>query len=480
MRRRSRIRAALVAPCVSLAVPAVAQAHGIQGRADVPVPLVAFYWAAAAVLVVSFVGLAVGWRRPLLARALARGKTIDAARDRRWVRVLGWVAGAVSFVLLALVFATAAFGSTELNDNPAPIAVFVVWWIMAPVLAAIGPDWWRVAHPVGWLARVLGVPSRRAAWPRRRGVWFAVVGILVFDWLELVYPTGADVHLIAALVAGWSVVTLAGMVTWGVDTWLDHGEPFTVYTGLVHRLSPVHVGRTADGRLRLVTRRPLAGLSAMPTPPGTVALVCLLIGTVSYDGLSRTVWWKLRLGNGSARLAEHGFSADHAQQVFGTFGLVTMSLIALGAFLAAAELARLVGRLPRRTRFGSTPAAFAPSLVPIALAYVVAHYASYVWYQSQRLIPLASDPFGTGANLFGTLDYAIDYSTLSSNAIWAIQIGAIVVGHVLGLVLAHDRALEIEADHPASRGVRSQWPMLALMVLYTVGGLYFLSEGLNA
>jgi hypothetical protein len=464
---RRWLGAALLA---ALAAPATASAHGIQGRADLPVPLIAFYWAAGVVLVVSFVVLAVAWKRPKLVRLDVTGAADAEAAPRHGTTK--FLLGLVSFLLLLLTITTALFGSTDLNDNFAPIAVFVVWWIGIGLAAGFIGDVWRYLHPVAWLARLVRVPDRSSAWPRSRGAWVAVAGLLVFAWLELVYPTAANVRLLGALVLGWTLVTFAGMASYGVEGWLDVGEPFAVYTRVLARMAPRRHGRW---------RVPVVGLTHLRCDlPGMVVFVGLLIGTVSYDGLSRTLWWKRHLADGSVRLVDRtSLSATHAQQLFGTLGLAAMVLLALGAFALAALAARMIGGLPRRTRWGSTAQAFAPSLVPIALAYVVAHYFSYFWFQSQSIIRLASDPYGRGWDLFGTAGFSIDYTTLSANAIWAVQLGAIVVGHVLGLVLAHDRALEIEDEYHGN-AVRSQWPMLALMVLYTVGGLYFLSEGLNA
>jgi hypothetical protein len=460
----------LVAALVSaLAAPATASAHGIQGRADLPVPLIAFYWAAGVVLVVSFVALALGWKRPLLARLDSRADLPEQSSRRSTTT---FVLGLVGFVLLALVIATALFGSTDLNRNFAPIAVFVAWWIGIAFTAGFLGDLWRAMHPVAWLARLLRTPERRGSWPRSRGVWLPVAGMLAFMWLELVYPTAANVRLLGLLVAAWVIITLAGMLSHGVEEWLDVGEPFAVYTRVLAHLAPRRGGRW---------RMPVVGLTRLRCDiPGMVVFVGLLIGTVSFDGLSRTLWWKQHLADGTVRLVDRGsISAEHAHLVFGTLGLVVMVLLALGAFALASTAARTVGGLPARTRWGTTAQAFAPSLVPIALAYVVAHYFSYFWFQSQALVGLASDPFGRGWDLFGSAGYSIDYTTLSANAIWAVQLGAIVIGHVLGLMLAHDRALEIEGEYHGN-AVRSQWPMLALMIVYTVGGLYFLSEGLNA
>jgi hypothetical protein len=114
-------------------------------------------------------------------------------------------------------------------------------------------------------------------------------------------------------------------------------------------------------------------------------------------------------------------------------------------------------------------------LVPIAAAYLVAHYFSLFVIQGQFIITLASDPFGRGWDLFGTIDFAPNLAIVSPNMVWYVQVGALVVGHVAGLAIAHDRAVTVFEDRRAA--LRSQYPMLALMVLYTVGGLWLLSRG---
>jgi hypothetical protein len=112
--------------------------------------------------------------------------------------------------------------------------------------------------------------------------------------------------------------------------------------------------------------------------------------------------------------------------------------------------------------------------VPIALAYVVAHYFSFFVREIQWVAPLASDPFGFGWDLFGTADVKPDIGVLPPKTIWYTQVAALVVGHVAGLVLAHDRAVEL-FESPRKAAI-SQYAMLVLMVVYTVTGLWLLSQ----
>jgi hypothetical protein len=133
--------------------------------------------------------------------------------------------------------------------------------------------------------------------------------------------------------------------------------------------------------------------------------------------------------------------------------------------------------VPGAPRFKELVRGFAHSLIPIALAYLVAHYFSLFVYQEQaQFTYLLSDPLGTSTtNLFGTAEYGIDFNALTPNLIWYVQVAALLVGHVLGLTLAHDRALVYWKDY--RRASRSQYWMLAVMVAFTCFGLYLLSVG---
>lgn len=218
------------------------------------------------------------------------------------------------------------------------------------------------------------------------------------------------------------------------------------------------------------------GVTKIAWQPGQIAFIGVLIGTVTFDGLSGSKFWETRDVAAGTRLIDRGVDPFWAGIIVATIGLVVSIVLVIAAYEGAAWAS---GRLAGWERFkaGSRDAiAFVHSLIPIALAYFVAHYFTLFVFQSQDLIRLASDPFGEGWDLFGTADYRIDFQIVSANAIWALQLAAIIGGHVVGLMLAHDRALELADDSRSA--LRSQYPMLALMVLLTVAGLWSLSEGM--
>lgn len=462
-----------IATASMVLVPTASFAHGVQGRADTPIPIEAFFGVAAAVLVVSFIGLAFGWSKPKLANYKWRRapKLIEAVALSP---VTLWIFRLLTLAIFLLVFVAAAIGSTSLGSNIAPLVIFVVWWIGLVPITAIFGNIWREINPWTTIAALLRFqrPETKNQLPKWLGVWPSAGIILVFAWLELVYPTPAEPRLIAVILACYTLLTLWGMKRYGVNPWLDSSEGFTVYTGLLALLSPVEV---RNGQLGF--RMPFVAATKLRIQPGVVGLISVLIATVTYDGLSTSPFWKVRDVAASERLIDLGLNDFQAGVLIGTFGLLGSLIVFVVAFEFFSWCS---GRLAnwKFTSVGRVASAFAHSLVPIALAYFVAHYFTLFVFQSQDLIRLASDPLGIGMNLFGTIDSRIDFQLVSAEAIWAVQVIAIVIGHVVGLAFAHDRALEIGRTH--KEALRSQSPMLILMVLLTVAGLWSLSAGMSS
>ena len=260
---------------------------------------------------------------------------------------------------------------------------------------------------------------------------------------------------------------VAGMAAFGVEEWGGRADGFGVYFNLLSRLSALV--RRSDGAVCL--RRPLSGIPALEIGPGTVALICTLIGTTTFDGFSNGGIWRTNEPSLQSLFADLGLGPTAAQELAYSIGLVLAILLIAAVYRVGILGVRSVSARYDRERLTRT---FAHTLVPISFAYVVAHYFSLLIWQSQAMAYLASDPLGNGANLLGTGGYQIDYHVISYAGIWYVQVAALVTGHVGGLALAHDRALVLYKD--PEEAVRSQYWMLAVMVAFTSFGLWLLSS----
>jgi hypothetical protein len=423
--------------------------------------------------VLSFVALGALWKRPQLEPRSA-GRPLPEGLERILrSRVLRGLLGLISAALLALVFLTALLGEPSSAQNLAPTFVYVIFWLgLVPVQVLLGNVWpvlnpWlAIANGVEWLWRRLGQTwTPPLAYPERLGVWPGAFLLFCFATLELCYSEPASPRALALAIALYSYAMWFGMAAFGRRTWTEHGDAFTLYFGLLARLAPF---AARDGRL--IVRTPLSGLAAPLREPGTLAFVAVMLGSVGFDGFSRSPFWQ----NLRARLEEPYILDSPGKADLVSTGLSLAGLV--GCVLAVALAYRAATTLAERMIGSDRELApeFLSGLIPIALVYAVAHYFTLLIVQGQYALPLASDPFGFGWDLFGTLDYAPNIAPLSPNSVWYVQVGALVAGHVAGLAAAHDRAVTILPERDA---LRSQYAMLALMVVYTVGGLWLLSRG---
>lgn len=454
-------------------------AHALVTRQDLPIPAWLFAWAASIVLIVSFFALSAAWRTPRFEQE--HWRPLGAALSRLLLGgPLQALCGLVSVFLLGVAIYSGLRGTEAPDRNFAVTFLFVTTWLGFPFFSALLGNIFRPFNPwraVGRLAgstfrAIAGQRSGRLAYPERMGRWPAAIGLLAFVWLEVVYGSSGGVavglppHAAAVAALLYSAYTLAMMALFGVEEWCERGEIFSVYFGMFSQLGAFGV---EDGRLG--RRRMLSAATHWATIPGSAAVVIASIATTSFDGAQEGAF-KAAIESVFNWLVDRGVGLTASLRLTDTvFLLLTFAGVALVYALGVRGM-RTVRGAPSAAKLR---VGFAHTLIPIALAYLVAHYFSLFVFQEQAQVTyLLSDPLGTAsADLFGTASGGIDFHVLSSNAIWYVQVAALVVGHVLGLTLAHDRALVYWPDY--RQASRSQYWMLAVMVAFTCFGLYLLS-----
>ncbi len=449
-RRLSTTAAAVV---LALTIPAPAMAHGIGGRADLPLDLSFFLVGGGVVIVASFLALAVLWPRPRLQDGID-GRVIDAP----WLRSAAVALRVLGMAAFALVLVAGLAGRDAGARNIVPVIVWVLFWLVVPFASAVVGNLWAAASPWRTMAGWFRFGDEEPGAVGRVGLYPAALAFLAFVWLELISPDSGSPRALAVAAIAYTLYVFAFASWVGPDTGLRVAEFFGTYTRLVSSVAPF--GRDAEGRL--IWRGWLRALPALAHVRGTTVFVLLMIGTVTFDGLSGTPWWNDTVGT---------LGLDASELWVATLGLLVTNAVIGAAYLGACAVAARLGNAASSAV--GVARRFAHTLVPIALAYAVAHYFSLVIFEGQLLWIRASDPLGLGWDLFGTADWTVQF-WLSPAAVWYVQVAAIVLGHVAGVVLAHDRAL---ADFEATVAVRSQYAMLALMVLLTGLGLTILAVG---
>lgn len=434
------------------------EAHGIGGQADLPISLELAVSGAVAALVVSFTVLVLAWRKPRYDGQPVTGRVVwpplaafvSSAAFRVGARVVG-------LLLAAYTVAVAVAGQDNLT-NPF-FGIFYVWWWVGLVFASalLGPVW-KAISPVRTLnagiARLAGSDPDAGLlpYPERLGFWPAALGLYAFVWLELAYKYPTELGSVRFWCAVYVGAMLVGGAVFG-NRFYERADPFEVYSSLIAKLSPW--ARDEEGRL--VVRSPLANLSTVPPLPGLVAVVAVLFGSTAFDSFRESTFWVKTYQDASISKVY----LDNVALLF--FVLLAGVLFSVGSALTppGAEVSRR--ELPRH---------YAHSIVPIILGYIVAHYLTLFIDVGTQTLARASDPFGKGWDILGTAAVEPSYwFSYHPETLATIKVLAVVIGHVVAAIAAHDRALALL---PKKDQVTGQLPLLAVMVTFTAGGLMLL------
>jgi hypothetical protein len=429
--------------------------HGFGVRYDLPISLALYLYAAGGVVVISFVlvvlfaGDQVGARATQYPRR-AMPFLRPIARSP-WPRAVGGVIGALALTVVAVA---GLFGSADPTKNPAEYITWIYFWAATVIATGLVGNLWYLLNP--WAAiydAVNRVVRLGRVWKLPNvGVWPAAAAYFAFACLELTTGMANRPWLVGTLAVLYSAVTIAGMILFGRDEWLEHCEGFTVLFGIVGRFGPVEAERDETGRISMV----------------------LMLSTLAFDGILATPAWQdftTTLEPVWVPLGRFGFFFMR------TLGLVLLTSAFLLIFIAFMEMVIYFGS--RKVDLKATVSAFALTLVPIALVYNAAHNYSYVMVQSQGLIPLLNDPLAKGWNLWPAVaNLKPSFALAQASTVWYAQVVLIVLGHVIAVYLSHLRAGE--RFRTAQRALLSQYPMLLLMVMYTMTSLWILAQPITA
>ena len=479
---------ALAASLCALVTSGQVQAHGFGARYDLPIPLSLYLAGAGLTVALSFAMLALfvrsapsadDYRRINLMRT-APGRLLGAPGVLLACRML-------VVALFVLVIAAGLLGAQSPLKNIAPVTVWAVWWVGMAYASALLGNLWALVNPLDTLfawAQALFARIRHGRelslglrYPEALGVWPAVVLFLAFVWMEGVWEhSDRPAHLAAAMLA-YSAITWLGMLLFGRAQWLRRGEVFALVFGLLARFAPTERREPGAGEPEFNLRPYAVGLlSREPVSDSMLVLALAMLAAVSFDGFSETPLWQAILEYYAPLEQDSTEHGDAARAWVQTAGVIGAPLLFVAVYMFFCRLIAWCGGA--RVPVARVAGLFVLTLVPIAIAYQLAHYLSFLAMAGQYLIPLASDPFGFGWDLLGTRNYFLRIGLVDARAVWFVSVGAIVVGHVAAVYLSHRVALRAYADRRSA--LRSQWPMLALMVCYTMTSLWIMAQPIVA
>lgn len=439
-------------------------AHGFGERIDLPIPFNLYALGAGVSIAISFIliGVLSGNKDPRNAPQinLLRYKIGRFLFANRAIRI---ALRLLTLILAVLILYAGFVGSPIPSYNIAPTFVWILFAVGMVYVSAFLGNIWPILHPAATMYDALSffMPKIRKenTWSKTVSAWPAVVLYFLFRWVENVHPTPSDPQTVAVLVCIYLLLSFVGMVTLGKQNWLRYCDPFNVFFRFLSFFAIIHVEEE-----KILLRFPGTGLfSIQKIPLSGIVFEMLMLSTIAFDGMKETPSWKL------VREAPwHHVSLP----VIDTVGMLVFLLLFLCTYFCIAWLISLCIR--RKFSVLHIASAFAFSMLPIAVAYEVAHFISLFLLDGQRAIYLLSDPLGAGWNLFGTARYEIRYGIINFKFLWNFQVLFIVLGHIVGVYVAHIRALHILDNRKIA--IRSQYPMLVLMVCYTMFSLWIIAQ----
>ncbi len=434
-------------------------AHAFGQRYDLPVPLWLYIYGGAAAVLLSFVvvGYFVDKKRSTVR------PPVFICMVPHWVRV---ALGVFGCALLGLIVLAGLVGGQVPMQNITITFFWITFLLGCTYLTVLLGNWWPYIRPTSVLVRLAerlaGVrlgPFVR--YPERLGYYPALVTYIGLIWLELL-STGFGVvpQNLAWVLVGYSVVSATGAIVFGARDWYRYGDFFSVFFRLIGAMAPFV---RKDGNLYV--RRPLTGLlTATHLRFSLLLFVLFMLSSTAFDGLRDTKVFN-RLLAVMPQLSGLDF-----------WLLLLLPCVFLALYMACMGVMYKLVQSGRTVR--ELAVVFSVTIVPIAFAYNVAHYWTLLVIQGQQLIALVSDPLGWGWNVFGTAGYTVNVGIVGASTVWYTQVGLIVLGHIAAVYLAHRVALRLYPD--TKQAVRSQYPMLALMLLYTMISLWIIAQPITA
>ena len=506
---------------ILLIFPVTLLAHGFAQRYDLPVPLNLYLTGSGFAVALSFVVVAIFVRGSHALAGYPRFNLLGTPIGRLFAHPLVTNAlRTISVAMLVLIVVAGFIGDTNPFKNIVPTTVWVIWWVGFAYISGLLGDLWAVVNPWNAIFRVYEWVQKKllprfhgtlsVAYPMRLGDWPSVALFLCFIWAELIWPASDSPIGLARAALAYSLITWLGMFIFGREVWLRHGEVFSVLFRLLARFAPLEI-RTGNtdvcnscSDVHCVTGRDCVGcsecfshtsspqwnlrpwavglLDTRAVSTSKMVFVLLMLASVTFDGLLATPLW-----------AEAGREMLYSEQLrslivflqdFAGDAYAAVSTLALVAFLIVFQLFYLlfsalvywITPAAERSRVSILQVAkiFVLTLIPIALAYHLAHYLSFLLIVGQYMIPLASDPFGFGWDLFGTSLYMVNIGIVNAKFVWYTSVVAIVTGHIIAVYLAH--VIAIRTFRSSKAALLSQIPMLVLMVSYTMLSLWILAQ----
>lgn len=422
-------------------------AHGFGQRIDVPVPLWLIILSGGITVLVSFLFLIFfGSKIAKTEKDFPHKNAIPTDMIPTITHLVRYA----SVVLFALIIVASFFGTGLAPYNFASVFIWVIFGVGLAYIAFLVADVWPVVNPWQNIMKLWSEKQKHHEWPKKLNHWLAVFLLFAFLWFENIYPFPSQPKILGIAIIIFSFITFMGMSKYGVRSWTTYADPFAHIYRFLGKFAPI-----TTAQKEIIARPYAVGLidKSELTISETVFILLMLAG-ISFDGLKGTSLYLI-------------ITTQLTQLALPLLISETVLFLCVYAIFITAYF--LICRLVDNKAWSY----FILSLIPIAAGYELAHFATLLLLDGQRIIYLISDPLGLGWNLFGTAGYTITSSFLNLKYLWYFQIVVILIGHIIAVWIADRIALLL---YKPSEVTKTQIPLIALMIIYTMSSLWIISQ----
>jgi hypothetical protein len=449
--------------------PPNVSAHGFGQLYNLPVPFWMYLYGGAAAIVVSFIIVGyflnkttVGVTYP---KALLKN-TSSLIASKSFILILKGISLFLFFLTVVSGFVGTGFAQENFNMT----FFWIIFLLGLTYIIAILGNVWKYINPLAILVDIIEKLFRielngTITYPRHLSYFIALLFYFNLIWFELFYETTP--YVLSLLIIHYTIISLSGVFLIGKRDWFEYGDFLNVFFRLIGRIAPFELVNQ-----KLYFRPPFIGsIRDEAKNISLVLFILFILSSTAFDGFHSTIlYYQYFLYSPLIP------SNEIAYFFVNTFSLLFSLIIFFVIYMVSMFLVKKITQ--SKLTVNDLALKFAFTLIPIAFVYNVAHYFTLILIQGQSIIPILSDPFGYGWNLFGTAEYVTNLSVLNMNIIWHAQVALILLGHIVGVYLAHVVALDTFSSH--KKALVSQIPMLILMVAFTMIGLWILALPINS
>ena len=459
-------------------VSSIASAHSFDERYDLPIPLEFFVVGGGLVVALSFLLLLISEKYwPNFHFRISIHIPIPAFGLMQ-ISVL--LVRVISLLFFCLVLTAGYWGSGNPLMNLATNFIWINWWLGCSMAIAILGNFWPLLNPwlslfdfIQFILRSLGfkkgIEFSVCQYPKWIGLYLATTLLLTWSWMEVVYPIAYVPARVTTIALIWTVFNVCGMSFFGKSAWQSRGDVFAVYFAMLSQFSICSYERKdCSIDLHLPGVGIVQELDVWRAVNGFAAFIIAMLSIVLFDGLHGSQVWNIFLG--LLQYLGLGWIAS-SSYLSGTIGLILVWTFFAGLYYFSCFLSSHLFSLASTAILANT---FAGSLIPIAVAYLIAHGFSSLMIQGQNIFFLISDPLSLGWNLFGTAQYRPNIGIIDAGTTWYLAVSSIVIGHVMALVVSHRLILKLAPDNSAVSLVTL--PQTVLMILFTMLSLIIIAE----